>query len=153
MVLIPLNIFLIKKIFLMFTFERERKRETDRQHKQGRDRERGRHRIRRRLQVLSCQHRAGRGAQTHEPWDHDLNQSWRLNWLSHPGAFPLNISLFHSKYFQHCTRIGWFSWLIVDFCSGHDLTIHEIRPCCRACLGFSLSLPLRCLCSLTLSQK
>ena len=32
-----------------------------------------------------CQHRAGRGAQTHEP-DHDLSQSQSINRLSHPGA-------------------------------------------------------------------
>ena len=48
--------------------------------------QRGRHRIWNRLQALSCQHRARRGAQTHGPWDHDLSQSWLLNWLSHPGA-------------------------------------------------------------------
>ena len=50
-------------------------------------RERGRHRIQSRLQVLSCQHRAAHGAQTHEPRGHDLSQSWALNWLSHLGAF------------------------------------------------------------------
>ena len=48
--------------------------------------ERGRPRIWSRLQALSCPHRAWRGAQTQEPWDHDLNQSWTLNRLSHPGA-------------------------------------------------------------------
>ena len=40
-------------------------------------RERGRHRIWSRLQTLSCQHRAGCGAWTHEPQYHDL---------SHPGG-------------------------------------------------------------------
>ena len=39
-----------------------------------------------RLQVLSCEHRAWRGAQTREPWGHDLSQSCTLNLLSHPGA-------------------------------------------------------------------
>ena len=49
-------------------------------------REKGRHRIQSRFQALSCQHRARHGAQTHELWDHDLNWSWTLNRLSHPGA-------------------------------------------------------------------
>uniref|UniRef100_A0ABI7ZXC6 Prefoldin subunit 1 n=1 Tax=Felis catus TaxID=9685 RepID=A0ABI7ZXC6_FELCA len=40
-------------------------RETE--HEQGRSRERGRHRIQNRLQALSCQHRARRGARTHRP--------------------------------------------------------------------------------------
>ena len=39
-----------------------------------------------RLQALSCQHRARRGARTHELWDHDLSLSRTLNRLSHPGA-------------------------------------------------------------------
>ena len=42
----------------MFIFEKECE--------QVRDRERGRHRIRSRLQALSCQHRARRGARTHK---------------------------------------------------------------------------------------
>ena len=74
--------------FLMFIFEREREREREREAEceWGRDRERGRHRIRSRLQALSCQHRARRGAQTHKWGDHDLSRSWILNRLSHPGA-------------------------------------------------------------------
>ena len=48
--------------------------------------ERERHRIGTRLQALNCQHRARRGARTHELWDDDLSQSRALNWLSHPGA-------------------------------------------------------------------
>ena len=47
-----------KFYFLMFISETE--------HKWVRGRERGRHRIRSRLQILSCQHRAQRGARTHE---------------------------------------------------------------------------------------
>ena len=39
-----------------------------------------------RLQALSCQHRAWRGAWIHELRDHDLSLSRTLNWLSHPGA-------------------------------------------------------------------
>ena len=50
----------------------------------GRGRERGRHRII--TELISCQHRARWGTQTHEPWDHDLSRSWMLNGLSHPGA-------------------------------------------------------------------
>ena len=45
--------------------------------------QRGRHRIRSRLQTLGCQHRAWHGAQTHEPWDHDLSRSRMPNRLSH----------------------------------------------------------------------
>ena len=37
-------------------------------------------------QVLSCQHRAGLRARSHEPWDHDLSQSQMFNRLSHPGT-------------------------------------------------------------------
>ena len=44
-----------------------------------------------RLQVLSYQHRAQRGSQTHKPRDHDLSQSQMLNQLSHPGPPPLLI--------------------------------------------------------------
>ena len=51
--------------------------------------ERGRHRIWNRLQALSCQHRARRGARTHRPRDHDLRWSRPLNRLRHPGA-PIN---------------------------------------------------------------
>ena len=50
-------------IFVMFIIERPRETE----HELGRGRERGRHRIRSRLRAPSCQHRARRGAQTHEP--------------------------------------------------------------------------------------
>ena len=66
-------------IFLMFIFETESKRVRE-------GRERGRHRIQSRLQALNRQHRARRGARTHELRDHDLSRSWTLNQLSHPGA-------------------------------------------------------------------
>ena len=74
-------------MFIYF-WERERERERERVHalEQGRGRERGRCRIRSRLQAPSCQHRARRGARTHQPWDHDLSWSQMLNGLSHPGA-------------------------------------------------------------------
>ena len=37
-------------------------------------------------QAPYCQHGARHGARSHKPWDHDLCQSWALNWLSHPDA-------------------------------------------------------------------
>ena len=52
--------------FDAYLFLRERERDRA---EQGRGRERGRHRIWSRLQALSCQHRARRGAQTSQPWD------------------------------------------------------------------------------------
>ena len=67
-----------------------RQRETG--HERGRVRERGRHRIGNRLQALSCQPRARRGARTHGPQDHDLSRSRTPNRLSHPGT-PLGHSL------------------------------------------------------------
>ena len=79
--------FLIRSLFFYFFFNIYlflRQRETE--HEWGRVRERGRHRIWNRLQALSCQHRARRGAWTHGPRDHDLSQSRPLNRLSHPGA-------------------------------------------------------------------
>ena len=75
-------IFIFNFLKILFIFERERETE----YEPGRSRERGRHRIRSRLQALSCQHRAWRGARTHKPWDHDLNRSRMLNQLDHPGA-------------------------------------------------------------------
>ena len=38
------------------------------------------------FQALSGQHRARRRARTHEPWHHDLSQSWLLNILNHSGT-------------------------------------------------------------------
>ena len=80
----PINLnFFFFKCFIYF-WERERERDTE--CKLGRDRERGRQRIRSSLQTLNCQHRAWHGAQTHEPWDHDLSRKWMLNRLTHPGT-------------------------------------------------------------------
>ena len=67
----------------IYYWETERHRA---EHEQGRGRERGRHRIRSRLQALSHQPRARRGAQTHKLRDHDLSRSQSPNQLSHPGA-------------------------------------------------------------------
>ena len=52
--------------------------------------ERGGHRIQSRLQALGCQHRAGRGARTHQQRDHDLSRSQTLNRLNHPGTPEIN---------------------------------------------------------------
>ena len=67
---------------VIYFWERER----ERQSMSMGGAKRGRHRIRSRLQALSCQHRARRGARTHRPQNHDLSQSQPLNQLSHPGA-------------------------------------------------------------------
>ena len=60
--------FYFKKILVFFLCLRD----TERHGTRGR----GRHRIRSRLHET----------RTHEPWDHDLSQSWMLNHLSHPGT-------------------------------------------------------------------
>ena len=61
-------------IFNIYLFLRQRKTE----HERGRGRERGRHRIGNRLQALSHQPRARRGARTHGPRDRDLAEVGRL---------------------------------------------------------------------------
>ena len=81
----------LKKIFFYVYFW-----ETETEHKQGRGRERERYRIRSRLQAVSCQHRAQRGAWTHVPWDCDLNWNQTLNRLSHQA--PLKVT---------CFRVAW----------------------------------------------
>ena len=75
-----------KKFFnVLFCFwERERDRERERDSMSGGRAER--ERIWSRLQALRHQHRAGHGAWTHKPCDHDLSWSQMLNWLSQPGA-------------------------------------------------------------------
>ena len=50
-----------------------------------------------RLQALSCQHRARRGAQTHKSWDHDLSQSGTLKWLSYQVAPPPTVSFLRAR--------------------------------------------------------
>ena len=83
----------LKKKFNVYFRERERAREQA--CKWGRGREGPRHRIPSRLQARSCQHGAWHGAWTQEPWDHDLSQSWMLNWLSRPGIpiqLPFNVT-------------------------------------------------------------
>ena len=82
-----------KNFFNVYLFSRQRETE----HEQGRVRERGRHGIWNRLQALSCQHRARRGARTCEPRDHDPSRSRTLNRLSHPGAPKINKHLKNNK--------------------------------------------------------
>ena len=79
-----LLLFFFKFFFFFNIYLFLRQRETE--HEQGRVRKRGRHRIGNRLQALSGQHRARRGARTHGPRDHDLIWSQTLNRPSHPGA-------------------------------------------------------------------
>ena len=75
---------LISKLFILFFFFNFffnvysflGQRETE--HERGRGREKGRHRIRNRLQALSHQPRARRGARTHGPRDSDLAEVGRL---------------------------------------------------------------------------
>ena len=92
-------------------------KERETEHEQGRSRERGRHRIRSRLQALSCQHRARHGAQTREPWDHDLSWSRTLNWLSHPGA-PCPF-----VFLQRSHHTG-----TIDYIIGHWWSIQPLAP-------------------------
>ena len=101
---------------------------------QGRDRERGRHRIRNRLQALSCQHRARRGARTHEQRDRDLSRSRTLHRLSPPGA-PVCVSFMPAP-----QRL--------DFTAASQFSV-EVRKCASPVLFFfKIALgtqgPLRC---------
>ena len=105
----------------VYFWERERERERERTWAGG-GRERGRHRIRRRLQALSCQHRARRGAQTHELWDRDLRWGQRLKRQSrHPGAPQNGISLRGYATFYFSIQQS----LDVSFPPAHVLAINE----------------------------
>ena len=87
----------------LFIFERETECEQEWR------RERGRHRIGSRLQALSCQPRARRGARTHRPWDHDLSRSRTLNWLSHPDAPRVDLESPHHRKIV-CDYAQWQVW-------------------------------------------
>ena len=67
----PVSFFFFFNVYLFLG-----QRETE--HERGRGRERGRHRIGNRLQALSHQPRARRGARTHGPRDRDLAEVGRL---------------------------------------------------------------------------
>ena len=67
-----------------------------------------------------CQHRTQHGAGTHEPWDHDLSQSWTFNWLSHPGTPAIDLSTSTSKSPLATIDSGWFlafTQLALHICS------------------------------------
>ena len=66
--------FILNFFFNIYLFLGQRETEGE----QGRGRERGRHRIGNRLQALSHQPRARRGARTHGPRDRDLAEVGRL---------------------------------------------------------------------------
>ena len=77
--------------FFIFLFLGQRETE----HERGRGRERGRHRIGNRLQALSHQPRARRGARTHGPRGRDLAEVGRLTDCATqaPQALPFFIPL------------------------------------------------------------
>ena len=103
---------------MLFIFETERNRAW-----MGWGRERGRHRIGSRLQALSHQPRAWRGARTHELWDRGLSWCRTLNRLSHPGAPERTFFLSAHRTFSN-----------IDHILGHKTALHkykriEIIPC------------------------
>ena len=72
-------------MFIYLFWERERERGSQSMHTwEGQGERNGENP----KQAPHFQQEARCGAQTHEPWDHDLsrNQRWTLNQLSHPGA-------------------------------------------------------------------
>ena len=69
-----LSFFFFQRLFFYLFLGGQRETE----HERGRGRERGRHRIGNRLQALSHQPRAWRGAWTHGPQDRDLAEVGRL---------------------------------------------------------------------------
>ena len=122
-------------------------RQGETEHEQGRGRERGRHRIRNRLQALSCQHTARRGARTHGPWDHDLSRSRTLNRPSHPGAPNLCSVICQKETF--CTNMNGMPWrtIVYSYYSKYFLIviiIHSIyyvqRYCSKQCIYDSFNL-------------
>ena len=80
------SVFLLK-FFDVYLFLKER--ETECEHGRGAEKETQNPK---RIQALSCQHRARRGARTGKPRDHDLSRSQRPTRLSHPGAPSVYIS-------------------------------------------------------------
>ena len=148
----------IKK-FLTFLFIFERQRETE--HERGRGRERGRPRIRSGLQALSCQHRAGRGAWTHGPWDHDLSCSCTLNRLGHPGApKPENVlsGIMNGANHVECTRSRAYREIGGLLCGkegrgSHALVVTTGDHACLVCTGKQTRFPNRCVAPLNLTWR
>ena len=97
------SILIFKNFIYLFLMEREREH--------GRGRERERERERENLKQAPHHHLGAQcGAGTHEPWDHDLSQSWTLNRLSHPGAsvaVPKSL-LSHSLSYGHLGKFQIF---------------------------------------------
>ena len=83
-------------------------------------------------QILSCQHRALWGAQTHEVWGHDLSQSGMLNLLSHPG---IQVEFFLKKTFldliQKPKREVIFSVFASLTKEGKDYSMHPHKTECK----------------------
>ena len=98
-------------------------------------------------------------------WESEVRQDYK-------GGFHCLVD--HVEWEIWCCTLGWEykdgkSWgtwvaqsvkcLTLDFGSGHDLTVHEIKPCIGLCTdspepawdSLSLSLPLPHLCALSLS--
>ena len=108
----------------------------ERQSMNGGRSERGRHRIRNRLQALSCQHRAWRGARTHGPQDHDLSRSRPLNRLSHPGT-PVVVVLKYIYKLPHILPCP-FPWLYTGCC---DSPVMHTRHLAEMILETSKAMP------------
>ena len=110
-------------------------------------------------QAPHCQHRARRGAQTHEPRDRDLSWSRTLNRLSHPGApdFATILSgalcsLEHESLLpKGCWGLRWIretrqdflaefsshlSWAFHELSEGKEaLNLNSWDPCCACFMG------------------
>ena len=117
----------------------------------GRGRERGRHRIRSRIQTLSCQHKARRGARTHRLRDHDLSQSLTFNPLSYPGAPSYMIFYVIQSIYKKRTpgplcingERGLEITIGPSFITYHDNNIHVFKIVFnnKLCLGHLVSSP------------
>ena len=104
----------------------------------GRGIERGSDRIWNRFQALSCQHRAQRRAQAHEPRDHDLSPSQTLNPPRHPGTPRVQLLI--------SAQIMISQFMSLSPVVGFVLTAQSLL----GILSPSLSAPTHCACSLSL---
>ena len=86
-------------MFVSFLTERERERVWV-----GRHREKGRHRIRRRLQALSCQHRAVLGARTH---NYEI-----MTWAEVGGLTDEAIQVPRYPVLEFIFRSYWFNFIL-----------------------------------------
>ena len=104
-------------------------RETE--HERGRGRERGRHRIGNRLQVLSHQPRARRGARTHGPRDRDLAEVRRLTDCATQA--PHGFSFVYTSW---CFQVDGFFCSKPGICEAKEKPVNS--PQCRS-WGFEVS--------------